>query len=176
MIKFNVEIVIVIILVFGVYYLYEQNMYLKSKILQCTDAERDTKETLDYINKDLLNIKRTLQEGQGTRQSGGVRPRVSFQEPPTVVPVVTVTPPTETTNGLSELNERVVGDSLRNLGNILGRLPRGTVSRSSFSMNVPSSMLNSLNRGGGGDMENEIDDQSLDLEEPTPTDTPTKTI
>jgi hypothetical protein len=70
--KFSFEIVIIILLIFAVYYLYEQNMYLQRKVKSYTESERDTQDTLDYINEDLLNIKRTLHESK--RVDGGILP------------------------------------------------------------------------------------------------------
>ena len=181
MVEFNFEIVVIILLAFAVYYLYDQNMYLKRQIVRHKDSERDTQDTLDFINKDLLNIKRSLlQESSkpvvsaptsaSTSTSTSVPTSASTSASTSAPTSTSTSAPTSTSTSVpvstgtgtgtsTSVSSFATMDSLRNLGNILGRLPRGTVSRtSSFSMNIPPGISNAVSGGNDqGESENVTD-------------------
>ena len=88
--------IVIVILSFMVYYLYYQNTILKKQIKVCKESEKDTLGTLEYINKDLLQLKRSLSQqqgqGQGTPQSIQTPPQSIPQSPPQQSPPQQSTP------------------------------------------------------------------------------------
>lgn len=151
MFQFNFEIVVIIILCFGVYYLFEQNKLLQLQIKRYQEIEKDTNDTLDFMNKDLMQLKQSLMESKKPRPV--VQPSVQRQQevqPPVQAPVelpAQVEPPqveqSEQSNVIiPEIRITPPEANIQNtLTNILGRLPRGTIQRtSSFSMNIPPNL------------------------------------